>query len=173
VADNRSLARFELRGIPPMVAGAARIQVTFQVDADGLLSVSARELSSGVESHIEIKPSYGLSESEIEQMLRDSYAHAREDVEQRRLREQQVEAEQVIAALEAALAADGERLLEAEERAAIDQALAALKTVRQGDDPAAIKNAVAELDRLTSPFAARRMDASIQQALAGQRVEEL
>ncbi len=173
VADNRSLARFELRGIPPMVAGAARIQVTFQVDADGLLSVSARELSSGVESHIEIKPSYGLSDSEIEQMLRDSYAHAREDVEQRRLREQQVEAEQVIVALEAALAADGERLLEAEERAAIDQALAVLKAVRQGDDPAAIKNAVAELDRLTSSFAARRMDASIRQALAGQRVEEL
>lgn len=172
VADNRSLARFELRGIPPMVAGAARIQVTFQVDADGLLSVSARELSSGVESHIEIKPSYGLSESEIEQMLRDSYAHAREDVAQRRLREQQVEADQVIAALDAALAADGERLLDGAERAAIDQALAALKAVREGDDPAAIKNAVTELDRLTTPFAARRMDASIQQALAGQRVEE-
>ncbi len=173
VTDNRSLARFELRGIPPMVAGAARIQVTFQVDADGLLSVSARELSSGVESHIEIKPSYGLTDTEIEQMLRDSYVHAREDVAQRRLREQQVEAEQVITALEAALAADGEHLLEDGERAAIERALAALKAVLEGHDPAAIKDAIAELDRLSAPFAARRMDASIQQALTGQRVEEL
>ena len=173
VADNRSLARFELHGIPPMAAGAARIQVTFQVDADGLLSVTARELSTGVESRVEIKPSYGLSDGDIERMLRDSYAHAREDMALRRLREQQVEADQVIGALEAALAADGDRLLEREERNAIEAALARLKALKEGDDAMAIKEAIAELDRLSTPFAARRMDDSISRALAGQRLEAL
>ncbi len=173
VRDNRSLARFELRGIPPMAAGAARIRVTFQVDADGLLSVSAQELSTGVESHVEIKPSYGLSAGEIERMLRDSYAHAREDMEARRLRERQVEAQRLADAVRSALAQDGERLLEREERAAIEAALTRLEAVCGGDDADAIDAAIEELDGATRSFAARRMDDSIQQALAGHRLEEI
>ncbi len=173
VSDNRSLARFELRGIPPMAAGVARIQVTFQVDADGLLNVTARETSTGVASHIEIKPSYGLSEGEVERMLKDSYAHAREDVAQRRLREQQVEAERVMDALRAALAADGDRLLAAGERGEIEAALTRLQSLCEGDDADAIKSAIEALDRVSTPFAARRMDDSIKRALAGQRLEEI
>ncbi len=173
VSDNRSLARFELRGIPPMAAGAARIQVTFQVDADGLLNVTARETSTGVASHIEIKPSYGLDESEIERMLKDSYDHAREDVARRRLREQQVEAERVMDALRAALAADGDRLLAAGERTEIEAALARLESLCREDDADAIKSAIEALDRVSTPFAARRMDDSIKRALAGQRLEEI
>jgi len=172
VADNRSLARFELHGIPPMVAGAARIRVTFQVDADGLLSVSAREETTGVESSIQVKPSYGLTDAEIETMLRDSMANAEEDVAARTLREQQVEADRVLAALEAALAADGEALLEQKERQTIDAAVDALRRAREGSDHRAIRQAIEALDKASSEFAARRMNASIKKALAGHKVEE-
>ena len=173
VSDNRSLARFELHGIPPMVAGAAHIQVTFQVDADGLLSVSAKELSTGVETGIVVKPSYGLSEEEIEHMLRDSLTHASDDINARRLREYQVEAERAINVLQVALDESGERLLSAEERARIDEALAALEAVQGGDDYLAIKEAMANLDRATAEFAERRMNASIHDALTGHKVDEI
>jgi molecular chaperone HscA len=172
VADCRSLARFELRGIPPMAAGAARIRVSFQVDADGLLNVSARELSTGVESRIEVKPSYGLTDREVEDMLRASFAHAEEDLVARALREQQVEARRVVEAVEGALAADGEALLKAEERAAIEQRVAELKGLAEADDGAAIKRGIEALDRATQEFAARRMDASIRTALSGHRLDE-
>ena len=168
----RSLARFELRGIPPMAAGAARIRVTFQVDADGLLSVSAREQISGVEAHIEVKPSYGLSDGEIERMLRDSIDHAREDMDARSLREQQVEADRLQEGVRAALEADGDALLSADERAAILAALEELGRARQGADTGAIKTAIAATDRATRDFAARRMDAGMKQALAGHRPED-
>lgn len=172
VSDCRSLARFELRGIPAMAAGAARIRVTFQVDADGLLSVTAREQGTGVESSIQVKPSYGLSDDEITQMLQDSMAHARDDMDARNLREQQVEAERVIEALEVALAADGERLLSADERAGLEQSMAGLRELMQGSDSKAIKRALDKLNTESSEFAARRMNASIQQALAGQELDK-
>ncbi len=172
VSDCRSLARFELRGIPPMVAGAARIRVTFQVDADGLLSVAAREQATGVEAHVEVKPSYGLTDGEIERMLRESIEHASEDMAARMLREQQVEADRVVEAVEAALAVDGERHLSVAERSAIVASLAALRGARAGDDPVAIKRAITAVDDTTREFAARRMDASVQAVLAGHRLEE-
>ncbi len=172
VSDCRSLARFELRGIPPMSAGAARIRVAFQVDADGLLSVTAREQTTGIESSIQVKPSYGLSDSEIEQMLRDSMDHAREDMDARNLREQQVEAERILEALEVALAADGERLLTADERQALEQAMAAVRDGKQGSDYKRIKRQCEELNKLSAEFAARRMNASIQAALSGRAVDE-
>ncbi len=172
VSDCRSLARFELRGIPPMVAGAARIRVTFQVDADGLLSVAAREQGTGVEATIVVKPSYGLTDAEIEQMLRDSIAHASDDNVARNLREQQVDADRVMEAVRAALRADGEKYLSRDERAAIDSALAALHNARAGTDIAAIKQAVAVLDAATQAFATRRMDASVRTALTGHRLDE-
>src|SRR5690606_14739483 len=171
-SDCRSLARFELRGIPPMVAGAARVQVTFQVDADGLLSVTAREKTTGVQSSIEVKASYGLAEHEIERTPRDPFDHAREDMELRRLREQQVEADRVVEALEAALATDGDALLSRDERAAIDAALLAVKQARQGDDHLAIKRAVEALEKTCAEYVARRMNTSIQQAMAGHKVED-
>ncbi len=173
VSDCRSLGRFELRGIPPMVAGAARIRVTFQVDADGLLSVSAREETRGVQASIQVKPSYGLTDSEIEQMLKDSLVHAREDVEVRSLREQQVEADRVLEALEAAVAEDGDRLLSPDERTRIDQVMNELRTARHGSDARSIKRAIEKLDESTRGFAARRMDASIKKALQGQTVDEI
>lgn len=172
VTDCRSLARFELRGIPPMVAGAARIQVTYQVDADGLLSVSAHELTSGVESTIEIKPSYGLTDNEIESMLRDSLSHAKEDIECRQLREQQVEAARMIEAVEAALAEDGAQLLNQQEQYDIRTALDVIKAVQNGDDHKIIKRAIEKLEKASAEFAARRMNASIKRALAGHKVEE-
>jgi len=172
VSDCRSLARFELRGIPPMVAGAARIRVAFQVDADGLLSVAAREQATGIEAHVEVKPSYGLTDSEIERMLRESIEHASDDVAARMLREQQVEADRVLEAVQAALTADGDRHLNAAERAAIDAGLTALRSARAGNDPAAIKRAITAVDDATREFAARRMDASVQAVLAGHRLEE-
>jgi len=171
VSDCRSLGRFTLHGIPPMVAGAARIRVTFQVDADGLLSVTAKEETTGVESGIEVKPSYGLTDSEIETMLRDSMEHAADDVAARRLREQQVEAERVLEALAAALAQDG-ALLDKAEREAIDAAASRLQLARDDNDAAAIKQAMTELDRASTEFVARRMNGSIKKALSGHKVEE-
>jgi molecular chaperone HscA len=172
VSDCRSLARFELRGIPPMVAGAARIKVTFAVDADGLLNVSAVEQSSGIQASIEVKPSYGLTDTEIETMLRDSIAHAGEDKLLRSLREQQVEADRVIEALEAALADDGDRLLTAEERRQVEQALDALKSVARADDQKLIKEAVEALEKACGFYVERRMNQSIQQAMSGHKVDE-
>ncbi len=172
VQDCRSLARFELRGIPPMVAGAARIRVTFQVDADGLLSVSAREQTRGVEARVEVKPSYGLADSEVERMLRESLTHAEDDLAARRLREEQVEAARVLESLRTALAEDGEALLEPDERAAIDAAAERLETLAAGSDPEAIHTALKTLERTCAPYVQRRMDAGIQRAMAGRRVSE-
>ena len=172
VSDCRSLARFELRGFPPMAAGGARIRVTYQVDADGLLSVSAREQASGVEAHVEVKPSYGLSDNEIETMLKDSFAHAREDMDARNLREQQVDADRLIESVTAALAADGEELLDEAERKSILAALSDLEAVRQGSDLQAIKRAIAATDDATQEFAARRMDAGMRKALTGHKLDE-
>lgn len=168
----RSLARFALRGFPAMVAGAARIRVTFQVDADGLLSVTAEETTSQVRASVEVKPSYGLTDNEIETMLTDSFSHAKEDMEARRLREQQVEADRVIEALDAALAADGERLLDEAERAAIRAAREALVVTRAGEDSDAIKAAIGRVEKASEVFVARRMNQSIQQAMAGHKLEE-
>jgi len=173
ISDCRSLARFELRGIPPMVAGAARIRVTFQIDADGLLSVSAKEETSGVQSSIQVKPSYGLSDGEIETMLKDSFSHAQEDVDARKLREQQVEANRVVEALLAALNEDGSTLLEPQEYAHIKQAIEELSSIAKSSDTRAIKLKIEQVDVVTSEFAQRRMDASINLALAGQRVDEI
>lgn len=173
VADCRSLARFELRGIPPMVAGAARVRVTFQVDADGLLSVSARELSTGVEAHIEVKPSYGLTDEEVARMLQDSYAHASEDMAARNLAEARVDGQRLIEATRSALAADGEALLSTEERSAIESLIGNLEQALAGDDLKAIKQAADALNRGTLEFAARRMDASVKRALTGHRLEEI
>jgi len=172
VDDCRSLARFELHGIPPMVAGAARIRLTFQVDADGLLSVTAKEESTGVESSIQVKPSYGLEDREIEQMLRDSMTHASEDVAARNLREQQVEAQRVIDALQSALAEDGDRLLSKEERAYLEQGMVQLESLIQGADHHAIKSAMDKLNQDSMEYAARRMNQSIQHAMAGHRLDE-
>ena len=171
VSDCRSLGRFALHDIPPMVAGAARIRVTFQVDADGLLSVTAREETTGVESGIEVKPSYGLTDNEIETMLRDSIEHAEDDVSARMLREQQVEAERVLEALEAALADDGD-LLNADERNIIDVAASKLSALSKGNELRAIKDGIAELDNAATEFVARRMDGNIKKALAGHNVDE-
>lgn len=172
VADCRSLARFELRGIPPMVAGAARIRVTFQVDADGVLAVTAREESSGVEASVSVKPSYGLTDEEVAAMLADGMQSADADMHARNLREQQVEAQRLVEAVEAALAADGD-LLDAHEREPIDVALLALRTAGSAEDPEAIKAAVAALSHATETFAARRMDRSIRAALTGRKLDEL
>jgi molecular chaperone HscA len=172
VADCRSLARFELRGIPPMVAGAARIRVTFQVDADGLLSVAAREQTTGVEAAITVKPSYGLADTDIARMLDDSQAHAAADMVTRALTEAQVEAERILAATTGALAADGD-LLDTPERVAIDAALATLRQRLAGEDRHALQAAVAALNRATEPFAARRMDRGVAAALTGRRVDML
>lgn len=171
VSDCRSLGRFALHGIPPMVAGSARIRVTFQVDADGLLSVSAREETSGVESSIEVKPSYGLTDTEIETMLRDSIDHAEDDVGARMLREQQVEAARVLEALEAALADDGD-LLNTDERKELDLAAEKLSSISKNADLRVIKDAIAEVDKVAATFVARRMDGNIKKALAGHNVNE-
>ncbi len=170
--DCRSLARFELRGIPPMVAGAARIRVTFQVDADGLLSVSAREMTSGVEASIAVKPSYGLTDSEIAGMLKDSLEHIADDVQARSLREQQVEAQRLLESVEAALAADGQ-LLRPDERADIAEEIAVLRQRIGGSDARAIKAAIDSLNAATQDFAARRMDQSVRRVLSGQKVIDL
>ena len=170
--DCRSLARFELRGIPPMAAGAARIRVTFTVDADGLLSVSARELTSGAEAHIDVKPSYGLSDEQIARMLQEGFATAEQDMRARALVEARVDADRMLLATQSAIEADGD-LLTPPERAEIDALMAALRTQLQGDDAAAIEAATAALAKGTEAFAARRMNRSIQQALAGKSVQSL
>ena len=173
IRDCRSLARFELRGIPPMVAGAAKIRVTFQVDADGLLSVAARELSSGIESSIQVKPSYGLTDGEIARMLQDSFQHAGDDKAVRALREQQVDARRLLEAVEAALLADGERLLSADERLAIDAEADALQALLESDDGPAIDRQTKHLTQITDAFAARRLDSTVKAALAGRRLNEI
>ncbi len=173
VEDSRSLARFALHDIPPMVAGAARIRVTFQVDADGLLSVTAQEQTSGAQSGIEVKPSYGLTDTEIESMLRDSMDHAQDDMETRRLREQQVEADRVIEALQAAMAEDADDYLDASERQQIEQALQNLIRTRAGSDrPETIKKDIAGLEKVCAAYVERRMNASIQRAMSGHAVSE-
>ena len=172
VADCRSLARFELKGIPPMAAGAARIRVSFQVDADGLLSVAAKEASTGVEAAVVVKPSYGLADADIERMLRDSFEHARDDMQARALHEARVDAARLLEAVRAALAADG-ALLAAAEREAIERQVAALAAVAAGSEHRAIRQACDALNRATDEFAARRMDAGVRLALAGRRIANL
>lgn len=171
VDDCRSLARFTLRGIPPMVAGAAKVRVIFQVDADGLLNVSAKELTTGIESHIEVKPTYGLDESQITKMLQDSFDHARDDNEQRQLRIQQVEAGRLLEAVKNAMAIDGERLLCQQESAAIAQKITELSYAMKNGDALVIKRASDALNKVSENFAAKRMDASIHTALVGQRID--
>lgn len=173
VSDCRSLARFELRGIPPMVAGAARIRVTFQVDADGLLSVSARETGTGVEAHIEVKPSYGLTDDEVARMLRESIDHALDDVDARQLAELRVDAQRLVDATQSALAENGVALLSQSERAAIDSLLGQMNAALATGDPSAIKHATEALNQGTTEFAARRMDVGIKRALAGHKIEDI
>ncbi|TXH63556.1 MAG: Fe-S protein assembly chaperone HscA [Tolumonas sp.] len=173
VSDCRSLAQFVLRGIPPLAAGAAHIRVTFQVDADGLLSVSAMEKSTGVQAAIEVKPSYGLHEDDMLRMLRESVEFAEKDIQARMLVEQKVEADRVLESLNQALAKDGDALLSAEERQQIDAAMQHLQDMKQGDDADTIKSAITALDEVTKEFAARRMDASIRLALQGHQIDEV
>ena len=172
VSDCRSLARFELRGIPPMTAGAARIRVTYQVDADGLLSVAARELHSGVEASIVVKPSYGLGDDEIARMLQDSFTSAEDDMKLRALREEQVEAERILLATESALAQDLD-LLSSAERVEIDLRIAQLRQSAQGSDHQLIKVAIDALASATEDFAARRMDRNVRAALTGKKLDEI
>jgi len=172
VADCRSLAQFVLRGIPPMVAGAARIRITFQVDADGLLAVSAREMTSGVEASIEVKPSYGLSDDAISQMLSDSLAHVQDDIEARKLREAIVDADSLRDATLAALRIDGD-LLTADETSAIQQVLQQLEQAIASQTTLQVNQATHRLNKATEDFAARRMDRNIQRALKGQKISEL
>ena len=173
VEDNRSLARFELRGIPPMVAGAARIRVTFQVDADGLLAVSAREETSGVQAEITVKPSYGLSDGEVEMMLKESYQFAEADRDARMLREQQVEAKRTVEAMEAALDKDGEELLNAAELGKLLQMIEELKEVAETGETRAIEKKIEQINQDSEFYAARRMDQSVKHALSGKNVEEI
>ena len=172
VSDCRSLARFELRGIPPMAAGAARIRVSFQVDADGLLSVSAREQGSGVEASVVVKPSYGLADDQIAQMLKDGFAHAEVDMATRSLREAQVEAERMVLATRAALAQDG-ALLTAQEQGDLQALMEQVETAATGSDATAVEAAVKALADGTEAFAAARMNQGIRQALAGRRIEDV
>jgi molecular chaperone HscA len=169
----RSLARFELRGIPPMAAGAARIRVTYQVDADGLLSVTAREQQSGVEANINVKPSYGLSDGDITSMLQDSFSHAADDVQARALREELVDAKRLVEAVEAALAED-KHLLDEDELDVIQRKLIALKDLTEtAKDTQVLRRSVESLSKATDEFAARRMNESIKKALSGKKIEEI
>ena len=172
VKDCRSLAKFELRGIPPMVAGAARIRVTFQVDADGLLNVMAREMRSGIESAIVVKPSYGLGDAEIARMLQDSTQHAKDDMQARAMREQETEANQLLEAVQHAIAQDGD-LLDPVQRAHIESQLSALRYALQSSDHLIIKRAIVALNESTVSFAQSRMDKSVKRALAGKNISEL
>lgn len=172
VDDCRSLAKFDLKGIPAMVAGAARIKITFQVDADGLLNVSATEETSGVQTSVEVKPSYGLADSEIESMLKDSIAHAGDDMTKRALREQQVEADRLYEAVQSALAEDGKALLDEKSFNDIKKCLQKLNVARQQDDREIIKKTINELDDITQDFAAKRMDLGVKRALAGHNIND-
>lgn len=173
VDDCRSLARFSLKGIPPMAAGAAHIRVTYQVDADGLLSVTAMEKSTGVQSEIQVKPSYGLSDDEVANMLRDSMTYAKEDMNARALAEQRVEADRVIEGLIAAMQADGDELLSESERAELLKAIESLIELRNGDSADAIEQGIKDTDKASQEFASRRMDKSIRAALSGQSVNDI
>ncbi|MDF2155571.1 Fe-S protein assembly chaperone HscA [Vibrio sp. CAU 1672] len=173
VDDCRSLARFSLKGIPPMTAGAAHIRVTYQVDADGLLSVTAMEKSTGVQSEIQVKPSYGLSDDEVANMLRDSMTHAQEDMQARALAEQRVEADRVIEGLLAAMQADGDELLSEQEKQNLLAAIEGLIALRNGDNADAIEQGIKDTDKVSQEFASRRMDKSIRSALSGQSVDDI
>jgi molecular chaperone HscA len=173
VSDCRSLAKFELRGIPPMVAGAARIRVTFQVDADGLLSVSAEELKSGVQATITVKPAYGLADEDITRMLKSSYENASLDMQLRALQEARVEAQRLLEATQTALDENGAVLLDDDELTHISSMMQQLSSLIAGDDHHAIIDATESLNQATGDFAARRMDNSVKQALAGQRIDNL
>jgi molecular chaperone HscA len=173
VSDCRSLARFELCGFPPMTAGAARIRVTYQVDADGLMSVTAEETTSGVSADIVVKPSYGLTDTEIESMLRDSMEHAREDIELRMLKEQQVEAKRVVEAINTALAQDGEVLLSNSEIARIHKHRDQLETEIETGSAAELKQLIKALEDASEIYVARRMNASVQEALTGKQIDEV
>ncbi len=173
VDDCRSLAQFVLQGIPAMTAGAAKIKVTFQVDADGLLSVNAEESTSGVQSKVQVKPSYGLTDDEVAAMLRDSMEHAADDVASRLLKEQQIDATRLIESVQAALVADGERLLDTNEKETILKAIQDLSDKMTEDDHRLIKQLISELNNATTTFAARRMDSSMQAALKGHRIDEI
>jgi molecular chaperone HscA len=170
VADCRSLARFELRGIPPMAAGAAKIRVTFTVDADGLLSVAAKELGSGVESQITVKPSYGLSDDQIATMLKDSFSTAQQDMKSRALIEARVDADRMVLATQSALDIDG-HLLNADESSVIAASIAALLIAKKSDDAAVVEAATTDLAKATEAFAAMRMNSGIAKALAGKNIE--
>ncbi|MEF3194242.1 MAG: Hsp70 family protein, partial [Halothiobacillaceae bacterium] len=172
VEDCRSLARFTLRGIPPMVAGKARVRVTFQVDADGLLTVSAREKTSGVSAEIQVKPSYGLTEEEIERMLRDSFEHAGEDIAARRLREARVEGRRILEAIESAMATDGDLLTDID-RPIIEGARELLARAIEGQDPDAIVEAIGQLESAAQPFVERRMNRAVSLVLAGHSLSEV
>jgi molecular chaperone HscA len=172
VSDCRSLARFELKGIPPMAAGAPRILVGFQVDADGLLSVVATEKTSGAEAAVTVKPSYGLADADVERMLRDSFEHAKDDMRSRALAEHRVEGQRLLEATRSALAADA-ALLSAEEIKLIESAMQKLEGLIGGKDHRAVKKATDELNRATEEFAARRMDAGVKRALAGRKIGSL
>jgi len=173
ISDCRSLAKFELRGIPPMVAGSARIRVSFQVDADGLLSVAAVEMGRGVEAHVEVKPSYGLGDAEITRMLQDSNQHARDDMQARALREQQVEAEQLLEIVQNALQQDGDTLLQQADKTRIMAAMDRLRDVLQTSDQYAIKRESTQLNETTLSFAQARMDNSVSHALGGKKLTDL
>ncbi|WP_041060474.1 Fe-S protein assembly chaperone HscA [Vibrio owensii] len=173
VEDCRSLARFSLKGIPPMAAGAAHIRVTYQVDADGLLSVTAMEKSTGVQSEIQVKPSYGLSDDEVANMLRDSMTYAKEDMQARALAEQRVEADRVIEGLIAAMQADGDELLSEQEKQDLIKVIEALIELRNGEDADAIEQGIKDTDKASQDFASRRMDKSIRAALSGQSVNDI
>ncbi len=173
VDDCRSLAKFALKGIPAMAAGAAHIRVTYQVDADGLLSVTAMEKSTGVQSEIQVKPSYGLSDDEVANMLRDSMTHAKDDMLARALAEQRVEADRVIEGLIAAMQQDGDDLLSEQEKQQLIQAIESLIELRNGDNTQAIEQGIKDTDKASQEFASRRMDKSIRAALSGQSVDDL
>ncbi|MCL9783940.1 Fe-S protein assembly chaperone HscA [Vibrio sp. S4M6] len=173
VDDCRSLAKFSLKGIPPMTAGAAHIRVTYQVDADGLLSVSAMEKSTGVQADIQVKPSYGLSDEEVANMLKDSMSHAKEDMQARALAEQRIEADRVIEGLLAAMQADGDELLSEQESQHIVKSIEALIKLRNGEDADAIEQGIKATDKASEAFASRRMDKSIREALSGQSVDDI
>jgi molecular chaperone HscA len=172
-SDCRSLARFTLKGIPPMPAGMARLRVTFRVDADGLLSVEAIETSTGVQQEVQVKPSYGLTDDDVERMLSEAYEHGEVDVKLRLLREQQVEAQRIVAALEHALEKDADLLTDEEEQADIQGALTRLKRALDGDDHDEIRRRIEDLDLASKAFAGRRMDRGIQKALSGRDLGQL